>query len=131
MPFGRIVDPFGDPVKKAFRLFAAAAAADHGMAFVTAYLSAAWAEGVDITRESGLRLVCDQAGLDWMALNRTGRELDWTVVLEDNLQDMLTAGLWGVPSFRIRGGSDDAFACWGQDRIWRVENEIAHRCGKQ
>jgi 2-hydroxychromene-2-carboxylate isomerase len=41
---------------------------------------------------------------------------------------MLTAGLWGVPSFRVSGGNEsDSFACWGQDRIWRVEDEIVRR----
>jgi 2-hydroxychromene-2-carboxylate isomerase len=53
---------------------------------------------------------------------------NWDAVLDDNLQAMLTAGLWGVPSFRVTGGRDEAaFACWGQDRIWRIEAEIARR----
>jgi len=42
---------------------------------------------------------------------------------------MLEAGLWGVPSFRVSGGSKgtEPYCCWGQDRIWRVENEIVNR----
>ena len=128
VPFGRIVDPFGEPVKRAFALFPAAAAMDGGMAFVTAYLSAAWAEGIDIATEAGLRQVVANAGLDWDDLQQASQGADWAALVDDNLNAMLGAGLWGVPSFRITGGTDGgAYACWGQDRIWRVENEIARR----
>ncbi|MEM7020188.1 MAG: DsbA family protein [Pseudomonadota bacterium] len=131
VPFGRIVDPFGEPVKRAFALFPAAMALDKGMDFVTAYLSAAWAEGVDITQESGLQYVAGQAGIDWQSLQDAKAGTDWETVLDDNLNAMLGAGLWGVPSFRVSGGNDDAsFACWGQDRLWRVENEIAKRADR-
>jgi len=128
IPFGRIVDPFGEPVKRAFALFPAALAMAKGMQFVTAYLSAAWAEGIDIATEAGLKRVTANADIDWKNLQQAAPGTDWEVVLEDNLSDMLAAGLWGVPSFRVTGGNDDTtFACWGQDRIWRVENEIASR----
>ncbi len=40
--FGHIVDPFGDPVRRAFALFPAAQALGKGLQFVTAYLDAAW-----------------------------------------------------------------------------------------
>lgn len=128
IPFGRIVDPFGEPVKRAFALFPGAQAIGKGMAFVTAYLSAAWVEGIDIASEAGLQRVAENADIDWRLLRQAAQGTDWEAVLEDNLSDMLAAGLWGVPSFRVSGGNDDtAFACWGQDRIWRVENEIASR----
>jgi 2-hydroxychromene-2-carboxylate isomerase len=128
VPFGRIVDPFGEPVKRAFALFPGAAALGHGMDYVTAYLSAAWHEGIDITSEIGLRQVVANAGIDWDALQQSGQNTDWEAVLDNNLQAMLEDNLWGVPSFRVSGGNkDDTYACWGQDRIWRVENEIARR----
>ena len=129
--FGRIVDPFGEPVKRAFALFPGAVALGGGMAFVTAYLSAAWAQGIDISTAAGLRQVAAKAGLDWDGLQAASRDADWTALLDDNLNAMLDAGLWGVPSFRVTGGADaQAYACWGQDRIWRVENEIAKRAGR-
>ena len=131
-PFGRIVDPFGEPVKRAFALFPAAVELGGGMAFVTAYLAAAWVEGIDISGEEGLRKVVGNAGLDWDQLQRASLGHDWESVLDDNLKAMLGAGLWGVPSFRVTGGADtDAYACWGQDRVWRVENEIARRAQRQ
>ncbi len=127
--FGPMVDPFGEPVKRAFALFPAATELGHGLDFVSAYLSAAWAEGVDITGEAGLAQVAGRAGLDWTQLRDHARDSDWQSLLEDNLQSMLASGLWGVPSFRVTGGNDTKpFACWGQDRIWRVADEIARRC---
>jgi hypothetical protein len=69
-----------------------------------------------------------RAGIDWIELQEASGGIDWEAVLDDNLQAMQAAGLWGVPSFWVTGGNDDGpFACWGQDRIWRVENEIAAR----
>lgn len=128
VPFGRIVDPFGEPVKRAFALFPAAAELGRGLDFVTAYLAAAWADGVDITGEPGLQHVVERAGLGWTELTNRARGGDWQRLLDDNVEAMLGAGLWGVPSFRVSGGNDpEPFACWGQDRIWRVEQEIARR----
>jgi len=127
-PLGRIVDPFGAPVKRAFALFPGATALGRGMDFVTAYLSAAWVDGIDITTDDGLHEVAVKAGIDWNELREASRGADWEATLDENLTEMLGARLWGVPSFRVTGGNDDApFACWGQDRIWRVENEIARR----
>lgn len=130
VPFGTIVDPFGEPVKRAFALFPGASALGKGMDFVTEYLSAAWAEGIDVAdaNDSGLRQIAARAGMDWNDLQSATRDTDWESILEDNVNDMLAAGLWGVPSFRVSGGSiESTYACWGQDRIWRVENEIARR----
>ena len=127
-PLGRIVDPFGEPVKRAFALFPGADKLGKGMDFVTAYLSAAWQEGIDITTRHGLQQVANKAGIDWNTLQLAAQDTDWEAILEDNLRTMLESNLWGVPSFRISGGRNDrAYACWGQDRIWRLENEIARR----
>ena len=95
---------------------------------MTAYLRAAWFDGVDITNKAGLQRVADKAGIEWQALLEATQNTDWQAILDDNLNTMLEAHLWGVPSFRVSGGNDDTpYACWGQDRIWRVENEIARR----
>lgn len=127
-PLGRIVDPFGEPVKRAFALFPAANAMGLGMEFVTAYLTAAWFEGIDITTEPGLKQVAENAGLDWQELLQASQSDDWQAILESNLQVLTQENLWGVPSFRVSGGTiAESYACWGQDRIWRVANEIFKR----
>ncbi len=131
VPFGKFVDPFGDPVKRAFALFPAAARLGKGMEFTTAYLAAAWALGIDISAESGLASVADNAGLNLNTLKTEAQNDDWEALLTDNVNSMLGAGLWGVPSFRVTGGEGprcaNAFACWGQDRLWRVTEEIIAR----
>lgn len=129
VPFGKIVDPFGDPVRRAFALFPGAIAQGRPMEFVTSYLAAAWHKGVDITNDQGLEAVADDAGLDWSALKTYSHSSQYEALLADNLDAMLGENLWGVPSFRVSGGnrSDTTFACWGQDRIWRVEADIVER----
>jgi len=127
-PFGRIVDPFGEPVKRAFALFPQADALGKGMDFVTAYLNAAWFDGVDITTEAGLKTVTTNAGLTGQAVTQNRAGNDWEMHLTNNLATLTQQNLWGVPSFRVTGGTKrDAYACWGQDRIWRVASEIARR----
>jgi 2-hydroxychromene-2-carboxylate isomerase len=85
-------------------------------------------EGIDITQEKGLQWVAAEAGLPWEALTAEAKHHDWEAVLEGNLQALKGEQLWGVPSFRVSGGAlPGAYACWGQDRLWRVEREIASR----
>lgn len=128
VPFGNFVDPFGEPVRKAFALFPAAERSGKGMEFVTSYLARAWADGIDVTTDGGLRTVAERAGIDWAQLRQEAAGDDWQRVLDANVADMLDFGLWGVPSFRVTSeGDDSAFCCWGQDRIWRVAAEIDQR----
>ena len=128
VPFGRIVDPFGEPVKRAFALFSAANTLGSGMEFVTAYLNGAWFEGIDITTGQGLEQVVANSGLDWRALLKRSQQEAWEAALADNLNALTRENLWGVPSFRVSGGRfSEPYACWGQDRIWRVAGEIAKR----
>ena len=129
--FGNFVDPFGEPVKRAFALYPGALNLNHGLEFIGEYLAACFAQGIDIDSEGGLKTVVKNAGLDWDELSIEAAKCDWQNVLEENLQAMLGAGLWGVPSFRVSGGSKEgSFSCWGQDRIWLVEHEIALRSSK-
>ena len=127
-PMGRIVDPFGEPVRRGLSLWPHARAQGRGREYLQAYLEAAWMDGVDITSDAGLREVVERAGLDWAAASREILNDHWEAELEENLEAMLAENLWGVPSFRVSGGTRaGSFACWGQDRIWRVETEIVRR----
>lgn len=129
--YGRIVDPFGAPVTRAFSLWHWIRSRGRELEFVRCYLRAAWAEGVDVGSQRGLDRVLRAAGLDPLEALDHYDDPESRVILEDNLQAMFAAGLWGVPSFRVSGGATDApaFACWGQDRIWRVAAEIVERAG--
>lgn len=130
VPFGRMVDPFGEPVRRAFSLYPWVCDKGKQAQYLSSYLSAAFAEAVDITTDAGLEEVITGIGLDWEEAKQHLDSGDWQALLERNVDEMLEAGLWGVPSFRVTGGDDDPFCCWGQDRLWRVETEIARRAAR-
>lgn len=121
------VDPFGEPVRRALSLWAPLHEAGLGTAFLEAYLHAAWIEGLDVTRDAGLLEVLRRIGADPQALAPLIGGDASDALLRDNLDAMLAADLWGVPAFRVSGGGSPARAFWGQDRLWRVEVEIARR----
>ena len=127
VPFGRIVDPFGEPVKLAYSLYPLAAEAGLERAFISRYLRAAWAEGVDISGAAGLKQIIEDIGLRWQDAGPLLGGNQAEAMLDENVSDMLQAGLWGVPSFRVSGGDAPPFSCWGQDRLWRVEEELIRR----
>lgn len=124
-PMGRIVDPFGEPIKKAYAFLPEVRQRGLLMSFVTEYLQSAWVEGVDVTCERGLKAVLQRAGCpaDLVPVS----EPEWRNEVEQNLAAMHEHDLWGVPSFRVTGGGQPPFACWGQDRIWRVAKELMAR----
>ena len=126
--FGPVVDPFGEPVKRAFALLPFMTEQGLSIDYCANYLRAAWRDGIDITTDRGLQQVVEETGANWQeALNQFANNV-WEPLLEDNVSDMLAAGLWGVPSFRVTGGAiEEPFCCWGQDRLWRVESEISRR----
>jgi 2-hydroxychromene-2-carboxylate isomerase len=126
--FGKIVDPIGEPVKRAFSLFPYMAAQGLGIEYCSAYLKAAWVNGEDITTDAGLQQIVERVGGNWEDARHQFDNDEYKPLLEANVADMLEAGLWGVPSFRLTGGNiEQPFACWGQDRLWRVETEICKR----
>ena len=126
-PFGRIVDPFGEPVRRAFSLMPLMQQEGKVREFIGHYLKAAWMDGIDITTDKGLKQVVTDIGVDWQRARESMNNDVWESILETNVNDMLDAGLWGVPSFRIINNKKDGasvFSCWGQDRLWLVEREI-------
>ena len=130
MPFGRVCDPVGRPVERGFSLWPWARDQGRGFALLESFTTAAFADGVDTGSDEGLRLVVERAGLSW---NDARAHLDregWRDELEANREQLFALGLWGVPSFRVLGpdGEPD-YSTWGQDRLWRIEQEIRRRLG--
>lgn len=126
--FGRMVDPFGEPVRQAFSLYPWARESGRAAEYLQSYLDAAFADGIDIASQRGLRRVVERAGLAWSQAQAWLGKDGWQQELERNLADMNALGLWGVPSYSVSGGAKPGrFSCWGQDRLWRVEAEIAAR----
>ncbi len=125
VPFGPCYDPIGEPVRRAYALYPWACEQGRGNALISAFLSCAFAQGVNTNRESGLRRVVEAAGLDWTAAQEHLQDTAWQAMLEDNRLAMYAAGLWGVPSFRLLDPKgEEVLALWGQDRLWVVAQEI-------
>jgi 2-hydroxychromene-2-carboxylate isomerase len=130
VPYGNMVDPIGEPVERAFALLPWAREQGRAAELLGSFLRAAFAEGIDTSRDAGLERVVLNAGLSWEDARAVlGTDESWRDELEANrlvLYEEL--GLWGVPSFRVRGpeGWPD-FATWGQDRLWLVATELRAR----
>lgn len=128
--FGRVCDPVGRPIERGFSLLPLARRRGVEAAYLASFARAAFAEGIDTGENAGLQWVCEQAGLDWSEAEAELDQPGWETELEVNREQMFAQGLWGVPSFRLLGdarGPD--FCTWGQDRIWRIEQEIRRRAG--
>lgn len=125
--FGRVCDPVGRPVERGLSLHPWARERGREMELFASFLRAAWSEGVDTGSDAGLRLVVERAGLPW---DEAREQLDrdgWRAETERNREALFGLGLWGVPSFCVRGGPAPPYSTWGQDRLWRVEQEIRAR----
>ncbi len=131
VPFGKIADPVGRPVERAFSLYPYVASKGRAAEYLHSFCRAAFAEGVPIGTDEGLRHVVEGAGLPWSDAMRHADQDGWRAELEANREEMLAMGLWGVPSYRLRGpaGNPD-FCTWGQDRIHQVETEIRLRAAQ-
>jgi 2-hydroxychromene-2-carboxylate isomerase len=130
VPFGKICDPVGRPVERAFALYPWAREQGRAAEYILSFARAVFAEGIDAGNDRGLRRVVERAGLSWGEAQAHRDSEGWRAELESNRDAMLGFGLWGVPSFRIVAASGQRdFCTWGQDRIWLVEREIRRRCG--
>lgn len=131
IPFGNAWDPFGEPVRRAYSLYPWARAQGKGFEYLHSYSRAVWSERINAWSKTGLKLIVERAGLSWNdALQRLDSR-DWEPEMEKNVNDMIAAGSWGVPTLRIVAtGQFPEFTVWGQDRIWLIEEEIARRLGR-
>ena len=122
MPFGRVHDPIGDGALRC--LLVAEHAVDTGRVkeFVLTAGRAIWAEAVDVSADSGLRPVCERAGLRWDACAAALNDPLLRARVEANTQRLIDLGHWGVPVFALGG---ELF--WGQDRIEDVERQLEAR----
>lgn len=133
VPFAPLVFPVGEPTRNIYSLFAFARAHDRETDLLSAALRLAFAEGVGLHRKKGLRMAVEQAGLDWEEAQKHLGNSGWQEPTALNQQEMTEGlGLWGVPSYRLRGGEGpdgpyEDLCVWGQDRLWLIAAEIRRR----
>lgn len=129
--WGNLYDPIGEPVRRCYAIYPWAERQGRGIALLSAFLRAAFVEGVRTNRMAGLRQVVENAGLDWAEAKAQLASDEWQAQIEDNRQAMYELGLWGVPSFHLRTATGETtLAVWGQDRLWLVSREIQRLLGE-
>ena len=125
VPFGNFYDPIGNPARRGYALYTWACEQGKGVELFSAFLECAFARGINLNRDRGLRRVVEMAGLDWQQAQPALASTDWEDLLEENRQVMYASGLWGVPSFRLLDeNGNEKLALWGQDRLWLFAREI-------
>lgn len=126
LPFGDVVDPVGEPVERGLAVLSHAIERGRGNEFLESFLRGVFAEGIDASVPANLFRLAARAGLDPSATEHALRDSGWRTIAERNREELLDAGLWGVPSFRLEGHA----AVWGQDRLWMIEDDflsVEHR----
>ncbi len=127
--FGNLVMPIGTPTRRAYSLLPWAMAQGKDEALMSSLLRHAFALGVGLHKDAGMRKAVEAAGLDWAEAQKVIDGDDWKAMVERNQDEMVDGlGLWGVPSFRLSSPEGEAdLAVWGQDRLWLVAAEIRRR----
>lgn len=125
--FGDICDPFGKPVERGYALFYWALSQKKGRRFALNFCRAAFSKKADLNKDSALRLVVENSGLDWTTAQTHLKHREWQDLLEQNRLTLYKEmGLWGVPSFRLTLPGQDPINLWGADRLWLIEDQV-HR----
>lgn len=124
-PWGNVYDPIGNPVRRCYSLYPWAESQGLGTELLSAFMHAAFREGVNTGSDKGMRRVVEAAGLSWLDAEAIIDNADWEAEIERNRLAMYEIGLWGVPSFHLIGEDGETLlAVWGQDRLWLVAREI-------
>jgi 2-hydroxychromene-2-carboxylate isomerase len=125
LPFGRAVDPVGAGAERALAVLHHAVPLGLGEAFAELGLRAAWADGIALAEDEGLRDVAVRAGLTADQVAAALADESWREAAEINRAALFDAGLWGAPTYRVNGGP----AHWGQDRLWALEQDLQQAVG--
>ena len=127
--FGPVMTPIGEPTRWIYSLIPWAREQGCDVELMSAALTLAFREGAGLHRKSGLRMAIERAGLDWSRAKAHLRSSEWKdETARHQIEMSEELGLWGVPSYRLRGGEGEQDLCvWGQDRLWLVAAEIRKR----
>ncbi|RXJ71723.1 disulfide bond formation protein DsbA [Veronia nyctiphanis] len=117
--FGFISDPLGAGVERCYALYQFAKDQGKGNQYLEACARAAWAEGTDLSTNKGLKRVVESVELDWRGASTQVNDQRWRFWAQENLLELYSKGLWGVPSFSY--GDTSVF---GQDKLIRIESIV-------
>lgn len=127
--FGPVMTPIGEPTRQIYSLLPWAREQGRDTLLLSAALDLAFRKGIALHRKSGLKQAVERAGLDWKeAKQHLGSEGWKEETARHQIEMSEELGLWGVPSYRLRGCEAHGDLCvWGQDRLWLIAAEIRKR----
>ena len=121
--YGFVADPLGEGVNRCYSIFKYAQSLGKETEYLLNYAQAVNAQGIRSETDAGLKIIVERSGLDWehakQLLQQDGCNQQWQVWAEENRQEMVALGSWGVPTFQY-GDS----VLWGQDRAGLIERVI-------
>jgi 2-hydroxychromene-2-carboxylate isomerase len=121
--YGFVADPLGKGVENCYVLFRYAQSLGCEQNYLLNYSRAVNAQGIHSDTYEGLKIIVQRSGMDWeqakILLNDHDAEKEWQLWAEENRQEMLGLGSWGVPTFQYGD-----LVLWGQDRVGIIEKEI-------
>ena len=123
--WGNYYEPIGEPVRRCYSLYPWAVRQGRGIEYLSAFMGAAFRQGVNTSKDAGLRRVVEAAGLSWEEAKTVVDNDGWQDEIEAHRLAMYEFGLWGVPSFRLLDAEGKTrLRAWGQDRLWLLSREI-------
>lgn len=121
--YGFVADPLGEGVNRCYSLFKYAQTLGKETDYLLNYAQAVNAQGIHSDTDAGLKEIVERSGLNWehakKLLEQEGRDQQWQIWAEQNREEMVSLGSWGVPTFQY-----DDLVLWGQDRAGLIERKI-------
>ena len=123
IPYGFVADPLGAGVERCYTLFSYAQSLGCEKEYLLNFAQAVNAQGIHSDSDEGLKIIVERSGMDWQKakslLTDEEHRNDWHGWAEENRQQMLALGSWGVPTFKYGD-----LVLWGQDRIGLIEHQM-------
>lgn len=118
--YGYVADPLGIAVVRCYALLDYARKNNRYLEFLVSFSKAVNSEGIRAQSDKGLKIIIERAGMNWQHAKTHLSNQSWQQETQDNLSEMTSRGLWGVPSLAF-----EQHIVWGQDRIPFILNKMA------
>lgn len=119
IPYGFVADPLGAAVERCYALLEYAQDSGKLNEYLLSFAYAVNSEGIRGDTDKGMKTIVERCGLNWDIARPLLQTNQWQQRVDDNLQEMLARGCWGVPSIIF---GEEIF--WGQDRLGLIETAI-------
>ena len=126
IPYGFVGDPLGPAVERCYALLAYAQSQGKYIDFLLSFAKGVNSEGIRAETDKGMKKIVERSGLNWQQAKPLLNQSGWKARVDQNLEEMMQQGCWGVPSFCYQ-----QHRFWGQDRLGIIENLIQQQLQKR